>query len=98
MNSDLNFAVSTEGLDEKGRTILEQAKIIREALDDIQKAKARLDSWQSENKTLYDEKINRALPKMNEMSEVVMSYGDVACLTAGRLRSVEEKIKNTIIQ
>ena len=96
VGTDINFAVSTEGLDESGKVIEEQARKIREALENIEKAKARLESWRSQNKDAYEAKMKNALPKMNEMSEVVNSYGTVARTTANRLRAVENRIKNTI--
>lgn len=93
---DLNFAVSTEGLDEKGNEILEQFKVIEEALGEIEEAKKTLDSWKSANKDMYEAKINNAIPKMHEMSEVVASYGKVARSTAQRLRDVEARIAKTM--
>lgn len=96
MNSDLNFAVSTEGLDEKGRVVEEQAKIMDEAMTEIEEARKVLDSWKSSNKELYDAKINRALPKMREMVDVVRSYGNVARVTSSRLRDVENRIRQSI--
>lgn len=94
--NDLNFAVSTEGLDEKGKEIQDQYKIIEDALAEIEEAKKGLDSWKSRNKDLYDNRINAALPKMHEMADVVLSYGNVARQTSTRLREVENRIAQTI--
>ena len=96
MVNDFNFAVSTQGLDEKGKIIEEQYKIIEDATNDIEDAVKYLDTWQSKNKEIYASKIREALPKMHEMAEVVKSYGNVARLTAARLQSVEDKIRNSI--
>ena len=96
MTNDFNFAVSIEGLDEKGKIIEEQFKVIEDAVTDIDDAVKYLDTWQSKNKEMYAAKIKEALPKMHEMAQVVQSYGNVARLTAARLQSVENKIRNSI--
>ncbi len=94
--SDLNINVNPEALDEKGQRILEQARIISEALQEIETAKSGLNSWQSTNKDKYDAKITAALPKMREMEEAVASYGGVARETSRVIRNTEAAISRTI--
>lgn len=96
MNGDLNFSISTEGLIEKGKEIEKEAKIISEALNDINDARASLEGWVSTNKDKYDSRIANALPKMNEMVEVIDSFGKVAIQTSERATAVEDKIANAI--
>ena len=92
--SDLNINVNPEALDEKGERILTQARVIEEALQEIETAKNGLNSWQSTNKDKYDARINNALPKMREMKEAVASYGGVAKETARVIRNTEAAIIN----
>lgn len=96
MNSDLNFMVSTEGLQEKGKIIGEESQKIKEALADIDAARKSLDGWISQNKERYDNKLAGALPKMHEMTEVIDSYSGVAIQTSERAVAVENKIASAI--
>ena len=96
--NDLNIRINPEALDEKAKKVLEQAKLIRESLEEIETAKAALNSWQIVNKDKYDTKINAALPKMYEMVEVIESYGGVAGATAGAIRDTESLISRAIDQ
>ncbi len=98
MNGDLNIRINPEALEEKGKKILEQAKVIRESLEEIETAKSTLNSWESVNKEKYDAKINAALPKMREMVEVIESYGGVAGATSGAIRDTENLISRAIDQ
>ena len=96
MNGELNFSISTEGLSEKGKEILNQAKIINEAINDINAARSSLESWVSTNKDRYDNRIANALPKMQEMVDVIDSYGKVAIQTSAKATEVERKIASAI--
>lgn len=96
MNGDLNFSISTEGLIEKGKEIEKEAKIISDALNDINDARASLEGWVSTNKDKYDSRIANALPKMSEMVENIDSFGKVAIQTSERATAVEDKIANAI--
>ena len=98
MNGDLNFSISTEGLIEKGRSIAKESNIIKEALNDINEARASLESWVSANKDKYDSRIANVLPKMREMTEVIDSYSGVAIQTSERATAVENKIAAAIDQ
>jgi len=95
-NGDLNFSVSTEDLDAKGTEIDNIYKDIEEALQEIEDAKKGIASWQSQNKDKYEARINKALPKMHEMGEVIASYGGVAHHTSRRLTDVEQKISRAM--
>ena len=97
-NGDLNFSVSTEELDSKGTDIDNIFKDIEEALQEIEEAKKGIASWQSQNKDKYEARINKALPKMHEMAEVIASYGGVAHHASRRLSDVEQKISRAMEQ
>ena len=96
MNGELNFSISTEGLGEKGVEVKKQSGIIKEALNDINDARSLLASWVSTNKDKYDNRVVSALPKMNEMTEVIDLFGDIATQTSERAQSVENKIASAI--
>lgn len=96
MNGELNFSISTEGLSDKGKEIENQAKVIAEALNDINDARSSLESWVSANKERYDNRIASALPKMSEMVEIIESYSKVAIQTSRRATEVENKIASAI--
>lgn len=96
VNEDVSFSISSEELDEKGKMIVQQYKVIEDALKEIEDSKAKLASWKSRNKDKYETKINAALPKMQEMAEAVKSYGDVASLTSRRLDRAENILSDQI--
>ena len=96
MNNDLNFMVSTEGLSDKGRIIAESAKEIRQALVDINDARSSLDGWISQNKDRYDSKLLTALPKLNEMVDIIELFSKVAMQTSERAENVENRITAAI--
>lgn len=96
MNGELNFSISPEGLDEKGKEIQRLANVISEALSDINEARSSLEGWVSTNKDRYEERIVRALPKMNELVETINSYSKVAMQTSTRAREVENRIAKSI--
>ena len=96
MNSNLNISVNPEELQEKADVILEQYKVINEALAEIQEATNRLSSWKSSNKDKYDARIQSALPKMNEMAEAIQSYGNVASITSRAIINTENIISKNI--
>ena len=94
--NDLNVSINPESLDEKGQAILDLFKTIEEAIKDIENAKSRLASWQSQNKDKYEAKIVAALPKMHEMAEVISSYGSVAKITSRAIIDTENKISRVL--
>ncbi len=94
--NDLNVSINPESLDEKGKAILDQFKIIEDSIKEIEDSKAQLASWQSQNKDKYEAKINAALPKMHEMSEAISSYGSVARITSRAIVNTENKISRAI--
>ena len=96
MNGDLNFSISTEELSEKGREIQNQAKIIEDALNDINDARASLNSWVSANKERYDSRIANTLPKMSEMANTVDSYGKAPIAVAARATETENRLAAAI--
>ena len=96
MNGELNFMVSTEGLGEKGKEIESKAKIMKEALNDINDARASLEGWVSANKDRVDNRIANTLPKMEELVDIIDSYGKVAIQTSERATAVENKIAQAI--
>jgi len=96
VNSNLDFMVSTEGLNEKGKVIDEAAKTIREALIDINNARSSLDGWISQNKDRYDNKIAMALPKLNEMVDVIEIFSKIAMQTSQRAENIENRITAAI--
>ena len=93
---DVNFSISTEGLTEKGKEIAKESNSIKEALADINSARSLLEGWVSQNKDAYDSKLANALPKMNEMTEVIDSYAGVAVQTSEKAMAVENKIAAAI--
>lgn len=93
---DLNFMISTEGLTEKGKMIGSQSDAIKEAINDINAARASLEGWVSENKGRYDEKLLKTLSMMDEMTQVIDSYKNVALQTSARAINVENKIAAAI--
>ena len=95
-DGDINFSISSDELDEKGKMINQQFRIIEEALQEIEEAKGKLASWESRNKDKYENKINTALPKMHEMANAIKSYGDVASLTSRRLNHAESVLSSQI--
>lgn len=96
INEDMSFSISSEELDENGKAIVQQYKIIDDALREIEESRDKLASWKSRNKDKYEAKINAALPKMHEMAEAVKSYGDVASLTSRRIDRAENILSNQI--
>ena len=97
MNGDQNFSISTEGLLANGERIAKEVLVIQEALTDIDVARKSLDGWVSENKKLYEDKINAAMPKMYEIKEVIDSYSKVAIQTAQRAETVEKSIAGSLL-
>lgn len=96
MNGELNFSISTEGLTEKGNIIRKESNVIKEALNDINEARASLASWVSSNKDKFEEVITSKMPSMVEMTEVIDSYGDVAVQTSEKAQATENKIASEI--
>ena len=96
MNSNLNISVNPEELADKANIILAQYKIIDEAINEINEAKAGLASWQSANKDKYEARINNALPKMVEMADAIASYGNVANITSQAIINTENIIAKNI--
>ena len=47
VNEDVSFSISSEELDEKGKMIVQQYKVIEDALKEIEYSKAKLASWKS---------------------------------------------------
>ena len=95
---NLNFSINPESLNEKGQNILNQFKIIDEAINDIRNSQSALSSWQSANKDKYEAKINNALPKMEEMARAVASYGNVAKITSQAIVNTENIISKAMEQ
>ncbi len=93
---EANFAISTEGLSDKGKEIGKETVNIRQALNDINEARALLEGWVSVNKEKFDNRIANVLPKMNEMVDVIDSYSKVAIQTSDKAIAVENKIANAI--
>ena len=93
---DLDFMISTEGLTEKGKMIGSQSDAIKEAINDINAARASLEGWVSENKGRYDEKLLKTLSFMDDMTQVIDSYKNVALQTSARAINVENKIAAAI--
>ena len=96
MNSNLSINVNPEELDNNGDSILAQYKEIVEAMQEIQEATKGLSSWESVNKDKYEEKLNNAFPKMQEMAEAIASYGNVAKITSRAIRNTESAISRRI--
>lgn len=96
MNSNLSINVNPEELAEKGNEILTQYKLIEEAIKEIQEATNGLSSWVSANKDRYDARIKAAIPKMQEMAEVIASYGNVANITSRAIINTENIIAKNI--
>lgn len=96
MNGELNFSISPEGLADKGKEIQRLAKVISDALADINAARSSLEGWVSTNKDRYEERIVSALPKMNELVDTINSYSRVAIQTSERVREVENRIAKSI--
>ena len=94
--NDFNVSINPESLDEKGKEILAQFKVINDAINEIENAKQNLASWQSQNKDKYEAKIVNALPKMREIAEVISSYGSVAQITSRAILNTEEKISRVL--
>ena len=93
---DFNFSVSTDGLQDKGSILNEEASNIKDALEDVNSARAALDAWISQNKDKYDARVAKGVPKLMEMADNVMSFGNVAKDTSNRLVNVENKIAAAI--
>ena len=93
---DGNFSISTEGLTEKGKAIAKESDVIKQALADIDSARALLEGWVSKNKDAFDAKLVAVLPKMAEMTEVIDSYAGVAVQTSEKAMAVENKIAAAI--
>lgn len=96
MTDDINFSISPEGLEDKGKSLCNESKTINEALDEINEARKSLDGWVSKNKEKYDDKVAKKIPKLREMADVINSYGGVAVQTSARAIAVENKIAAAI--
>ena len=93
---DLNFKVKPELLNEKGIAINEQSKTIVEAIEEIRTAQSNLASWQSTNKDKFEKMINDLLPEIQEMADVINSYGNVARVTSRAIMNTEKIISNSM--
>ena len=96
IGGEFHFSIQPQELSEKGSGILKVCGEMRESLDAIEDAMKGLESWESVNKTKYEEKIKRAMPKMHELVDVIESYGNVARQTASRIISTEDYISGQI--
>ena len=93
---DAIFNIDPDGLDEKGKEILNEARIIEEALEEINNAKKLLEGWNSPNKEKFENKVNETLPKMSEMTEALSMYGKVATEAAVKVKNTEARVANEI--
>lgn len=91
-----SFRISPEALDNDGQNIQEICRGMREVLDDTQKSMSVLDSWQSNNKLKYEERIKNALPKIYELIDAIDSFGSVARQTSRKIISAEDKIARSM--
>ena len=91
-----SFRISPEALDNDGKEVLRIAKGMREVLGNIEASMSSLDSWVSQNKMKYEERIKNAMPKMYELVDVIESFGGVACQTSRKIISAEEKISRSM--
>ena len=91
-----SFRISPEALDNDGKEVLKIAKEMRGVLGDIEASMSSLDSWVSQNKLKYEERIKQAMPKMYELVDVIESFGGVACQTSRKNSSAEEKISRSM--
>jgi len=91
-----SFRISPEALDNDGKEVLRIAKEMRGVLGDIEASMSSLDSWVSQNKLKYEERIKQAMPKMYELVDVIESFGGVACQTSRKIISAEEKISRSM--
>ncbi len=91
-----SFRISPEALDNDGKEVLRIAKEMRGVLGDIEASMSSLDSWVSQNKLKYEERIKQAMPKMYELIDVIESFGGVACQTSRKIISAEEKISRSM--
>ncbi len=94
--SDIDLSIDPEGLIEKGKIIGKESEVIKQALVDIDEARKLLDGWVSQNRERYDAKLAAAIPKMEEMTEVIDSYSGVAIQASERAVNVENKIARAI--
>lgn len=95
-SSDVDFMVSSEGLYDKGKLIDTEKNNIKKAIEDIKSARTLLNSWVSENKDKYDNKLLQTLPKMEEMVEILSSFGGVAIQTSERVKEAEHAVATAI--
>ena len=91
-----SFRISPEALDNDGREVQKIAKEMRGILEQVEASMASLDSWVSQNKLKYEERIKNAMPKMYELVDVIDSFGGVACQTSRKIISAEDKISRSM--
>ena len=91
-----SFRISPESLDNEGKNVLEIAKGMRDSLEQIKNAMSNLDSWVSLNKQKYENRIMQELPKMNELVDVIESFGGVARQTSRKIINAENKISRSM--
>lgn len=91
-----SFRISPESLDNEGKQVLEIAKGMRESLEQIETSMGTLESWVSQNKLKYEDRIRQELPKMYELVEVIESFGGVARQTSRKIINAENKISRSM--
>ncbi len=89
-----NVNIDPHSLEDKAQNILNQYKIIEEAIEDIRNSQSALSSWQSTNKDKYEAKINIAIQKMEDMAKAIGSYGGVAKIASQSIIAAEKSIAN----
>ena len=91
-----SFRISPEALDNDGEKVQNICKKMREVIEETQKSMSMLDSWQSNNKLKYEERIKNTLPKMYELIDIIDSFGGVARQTSRKIISAEDKIARSM--
>ncbi len=94
--TNADFMLNSDGLSEKGSIIVDEVNKLRQALDEVNSSRASLDGWVSSNKAEYDNRVERTIPKMEEMIRSIESFGKVAVQTAANMNSVEKRINDDI--
>ena len=90
------FNIDPDGLEESGNKLINEVKIIDEAIQDIIDARKLLSGWVSPNKEKYDAKVDTTMPRIQTMSDSIRLYGTVAINRALKARNSENQIANKI--
>ncbi len=89
--------MNPEAINEFVTNFNKEIEAFKKVSDDYFKTSAKLDSWQSKNKTYFENQIKDSMPAFEHLEEVVTSYRDVANKANQSLLASEELIRKQLM-